>query len=138
MNLRNLITAFMTVNGIAPVTIGRKQIPPRYQDLFENHGVTDGNITDPIVYIAAVTDRTTDTIYVWLRQAEQGIGPGQDQLDPVNAMTLIWIADQALIDNEKPMVDNPVRDYLMPRLTKYYKSKFKSRRHKSNAKTRKG
>lgn len=130
MSLRKTIIAFITVNGNTPAT-GKIKGSTRLQDQFIGSGVKgDGIVQDPIQFIASVTGRTTDTIYLWLRQASSGVGTKQDQLEPVHAITLIWIAEQLLIDNEKPLADNPVRDYLMPLLLTHYKSLKKKWRKK--------
>jgi len=122
--LRKLLKAHFTLNG----QMKTKKGVVRFQDLIKGAGIDNGRITDAIEYIASATGKSSQTVWNWLRQAENGIGHFPAYLDPTIAMALMFLSNQILVDNDRPLTDDPISDYLQERLSGYYKSKFKTRR----------
>ncbi len=133
MTLKSIVKAHFQLNGQKPA--GKKG--SRFQDLLEGHGVDKGSVSDAVTFIASATGKSDMTIWNWLRQAEKGIGTEPSKLDPTIAMTLMWLSNQMLVDNERPMADDQIADYLMPMLKKYYKKQLKPRRSKPDGNRRK-
>ena len=138
---RKILIGFFTTYGIHPAKMVRS--PGSLIARLEGHGVDNGNIVDPLVFIAAAVGRSVDTIYLWTRFAENGIGIRASEpqlLDPVVAMVLIHLSEQVLSENGNTTGQNSVRDYLAPHLAAYYKSLTKEKtkngsKRKSTGKT---
>lgn len=83
---------------------------------FRAHG-----IADPIAHLAAAGGVGPDSIWLYCRQADHGIGRGERLLDPKVAAWLVYESERTLAALES----NPVREFLEPRLAAFRKARGK-------------
>lgn len=86
---------------------------------FKAHG-----IRDPVAYLARRGGVKPDSVYVYLRQAQEGVGRGAALLDPKVAAWFIWESNRVLRDVEH----NPVREFLELRLETFYAASVEATR----------
>lgn len=131
--LRKTILSFLTTHGQK----AKSDDGNRLQDMLEGHGVKDGIIVDPVEFIAAATGRTPDSVYVWFRKAENGIGIEKDGLDPIMAMAFMWIADRVLVDNDEVLATDHVQESLFAELADFYERSYRKHAKRTGQSLRK-
>ena len=79
---------------------------------FRSHKIAGKPVNDPVSHLATAGNVSRDTIYLYCRQAERGIGRGEELLDPKVAGWLIYESEKM----PGGLEGNPVRDYLERKL----------------------
>lgn len=80
----------------------------KFIKILRGHFWTHG-IEEPIEHLASLIDMNPETIRVYCRKADNGIGPGENQLSPV---TSAWLIEESFKVMEQGEIRNPIQLFL--------------------------
>lgn len=80
----------------------------KFFKILKGHFWTHG-IDEPFEYLAQILDVIPETIRVYCRQADSGIGSGKYKLNPKAAS---WLIEESFKVMEQGEIRNPVQEFL--------------------------